>query len=98
MVRDLKLEHLAGVSLFTTLNKKELGLVARASEEAVVPAGTVLVEEGSAGHEFYLILEGRAIVRRGARRVAMLGPASTSGSCRCSTVPPATPPSSPTPG
>ena len=74
MARDLKLEHLAGVSLFTTLNKKELGLVSRASEEAVVPAGTVLVEEGAAGHEFYLILEGRAIVRRSGRRVAMLGP------------------------
>jgi CRP-like cAMP-binding protein len=74
MVKDRKLEHLAQVKLFSTLNKKELGLVGRASDEVSVPAGQVLVTEGSAGHEFYLILDGQAVVRRGGRRVAMLGP------------------------
>ena len=37
-------------------------------------AGATLVEEGSSGHEFYLILEGRATVRKGTRKIATLGP------------------------
>jgi CRP/FNR family cyclic AMP-dependent transcriptional regulator len=74
MAKDGKLEHLAQVRLFSTLNKKELTLVGKASDEVQVPAGKVLVSEGTAGHEFYLIREGQAIVRRGGRRVAMLGP------------------------
>jgi CRP/FNR family transcriptional regulator, cyclic AMP receptor protein len=74
MAKDNKLEHLAQVRLFSTLNKRELTLVGKASDEVRVPAGKVLVSEGAAGREFYLILEGQAIVRRGGRRVAMLGP------------------------
>ncbi|HSS11462.1 MAG TPA: cyclic nucleotide-binding domain-containing protein [Acidimicrobiales bacterium] len=74
MARDEKLEHLAHVRLFSALNKKELALVGRASDEVRVTGGKVLVEEGAAGHEFFLILEGQAVVRRGGRRVAMLGP------------------------
>jgi CRP/FNR family cyclic AMP-dependent transcriptional regulator len=74
MARDEKLEHLAHVRLFSALNKKELTLVGRASDEVRVPSGKVLVEEGAAGHEFFLILDGQAVVRRGGRRVAMLGP------------------------
>jgi CRP/FNR family transcriptional regulator, cyclic AMP receptor protein len=74
MAKDGKLEHLAQVRLFSTLNKRELTLVGKASDEVRVPAGKVLVSEGAAGREFYLILEGQAIVRRGGRRVAMLGP------------------------
>jgi CRP-like cAMP-binding protein len=72
--KDLKLQHLAGVSLFATLNKRELALVSRASDEVTVAAGTVLVQQGASGHEFYLILDGRAVVRRGGRQVDLLGP------------------------
>jgi CRP/FNR family transcriptional regulator, cyclic AMP receptor protein len=74
MAKNGKLAHLAQVRLFGALNKKELGLLGRAADEVSVPAGKVLVSEGAAGHEFYLIIEGQAIVRRGGRRVAMLGP------------------------
>jgi CRP/FNR family transcriptional regulator, cyclic AMP receptor protein len=74
MPRDEKLEHLAHVRLFSALNKKELARVGRVSDEVRVPSGKVLVAEGAAGHEFFLILEGQAVVRRGGRRVAMLGP------------------------
>jgi CRP-like cAMP-binding protein len=74
MAKDSKLEHLAQVRLFSTLNKRELTLVGKASDEVRVPAGEVLVSEGATGREFYLILAGQAIVRRGGRRVAMLGP------------------------
>lgn len=79
MATDRKLDHLAQVKLFSSLNKKELGLVAKASDMVSVPAGTEIVTEGQIGHEFYLILEGSAVVRKGGRKVATLGPGSYFG-------------------
>jgi CRP-like cAMP-binding protein len=74
MAKDGKLDHLAQVRLFSALNKKELALIGRASDELRVSSGKVLVEEGTPGREFFLILEGQASVLRGGRRVALLGP------------------------
>jgi CRP-like cAMP-binding protein len=72
MARDTKLEQLSQVRLFSAFNKKELGLIARASDEISVPAGKELVKQGSPGHEFFLILEGECSVRRDGRHVATL--------------------------
>jgi len=72
--KDTKLDHLSRVPLFSALNKKELQLLGRASDELRVTAGKVLCEEGSPGHEFYLILDGKAAVKRGKKTVATLGP------------------------
>ena len=69
---DKKLDHLGKVKLFSSLNKKELGLVAKASDVIQVPAATDLVQEGEIGHEFYLISSGSATVKRGGRKVASL--------------------------
>ena len=74
MRRDSKIEHLARVRLFSALNKKELGLISRVSDEVQVPAGKVLCREGDTGHEFFLILDGKADVESGGRPVAELGP------------------------
>jgi CRP/FNR family cyclic AMP-dependent transcriptional regulator len=71
---DKKLQHLGQVKMFSSLNKKELGLIAKASEVIKVPAGTELVKEGEIGHEFYLIASGSATVKRGGRKIAGLGP------------------------
>jgi CRP/FNR family transcriptional regulator, cyclic AMP receptor protein len=49
-------------------------VIGRASDEVDVPAGKVLTEEGRQGHEFYLILDGQAAVRRNGKKVATLGP------------------------
>lgn len=76
---DKKLEHLSRVKMFSSLNKKELGLVARASDVVSVPAGTDIVKEGELGHEFYLIASGSAVVRRNGRKVVSLGPGSYFG-------------------
>jgi CRP/FNR family transcriptional regulator, cyclic AMP receptor protein len=73
MAADRKLEHLQNVKMFSSLNKKELNLVSRAADVVRVKAGTELVTEGTTGHEFYLILEGSATVRRGGKKVASLG-------------------------
>jgi CRP-like cAMP-binding protein len=72
MARDGKLEHLAKVRLFSTLNKRELAVVARASDLVNIKSGTTIVTEGAIGHEFYLIMKGIASVRRNDRKVATL--------------------------
>jgi len=74
MAADPKIELLSRVKMFASLNKKELGLIARESEVVHVPAGKEIVTEGSIGHEFYLVLSGQASVRRNGRKIATLGP------------------------
>ncbi len=74
MAADPKLEHLAQVQMFSSLTKKELRLVSRATEVVPVKAGKQIVTEGTMGHEFYLVLSGRATVRRNGRKIATLGP------------------------
>ena len=71
--KDEYLEHLAKVPLFSACSKKELQNIARASDAVEIPAGKVLVEEGKPGHEFFLIINGNASVKRGKREVAKLG-------------------------
>lgn len=76
---DQHLEHLREVPLFAACSKKELAKVARASDEVAVPAGRVLVKEGEIGREFFLLLDGEAVVRRGTKKVATLGPGAFFG-------------------
>jgi CRP-like cAMP-binding protein len=72
--KDNKLDQLAAVRLFSACNKKELGLIGKASDEIAVPAGKVLCEQGKPGFEFYLILDGTATVKRNGKKVATLEP------------------------
>src|SRR6266566_748509 len=72
--RDAFLDHLAEVPLFSALSKKDLLLVARRAEDVKVDAGKVLVTEGSAGAEFFVIVDGKARVTMRGRKVAELGP------------------------
>ena len=72
--KDEYLHHLAKVPLFSACSKKELQTIARASDDVEVPKGKVLVEEGKPGHEFFLIIDGSAAVKRGKKTVAKLGP------------------------
>jgi CRP/FNR family cyclic AMP-dependent transcriptional regulator len=68
-----QVEFLATVPLFSALTRDELKRVVRAAEELDAAAGDELVTEGRVGREFFLILDGEAIVRRNGRRVATLG-------------------------
>ena len=70
--KDAKLDHLARVPLFSALSKKELQTIGRASDEIDVEVGKVLCEEGKPGHEFFLILDGKAAVKRGKKTIATL--------------------------
>lgn len=71
---DKKLEHLSQVTMFSSLNRKELSLIARASDVVQMPAGREIVKEGEIGREFYLISKGSASVWRKGRKIATLGP------------------------
>lgn len=70
--KDDKLDQLGRMWLFSACTKRELQLIGRASDEVDVQAGKALTEEGKPGHEFYLILDGQASVKRGNRKVATL--------------------------
>jgi CRP-like cAMP-binding protein len=77
--KDNKLDQLSNVRLFSACTKKELELIGKASDEITVPAGKVLVEQGKPGFEFYLILDGEAVVKRNNKKIAALGPGGSFG-------------------
>ncbi|HVF75913.1 MAG TPA: cyclic nucleotide-binding domain-containing protein [Acidimicrobiales bacterium] len=70
--KDEKLEQLGRMWLFSACTKRDLQVIGRTSDEVTVPAGKALTEEGRPGHEFYLILDGEASVRRNNRKIATL--------------------------
>jgi len=47
-------------------------MIGKASDEVKVPAGKEIVTEGTTGHEFFLILDGTASVKRKGRKVNTL--------------------------
>jgi CRP-like cAMP-binding protein len=71
---DQKLELLSKVPLFADLGQRDLGQVERLADEIDVPAGKVLAKEGSSAHEFFVIVEGRIAITRGATKVNDMGP------------------------
>ena len=71
--QDTKVEALKRAPLFEGLSKKELGELARITEDLELEAGTVLCREGSLGHEFFVFVDGSAQVTRGGKKVALRG-------------------------
>ena len=77
--QDAFIDALANVPLFSACSRKDLGLVAKRAEDVKVDGGKVLVSEGAAGAEFFVIIEGTAKVARHGLPVAQLGPGSFFG-------------------
>jgi CRP/FNR family cyclic AMP-dependent transcriptional regulator len=71
---DTKAEALGRTTLFSNLSKKELGQLAKVTEDLDVRAGKVLCREGETGREFFVILEGEAEVAKDGDRISTLGP------------------------
>jgi CRP/FNR family cyclic AMP-dependent transcriptional regulator len=71
--KDAKIELLRRVPLFELCSKRELREVASIADELQLPEGRRLAVEGAAGHEFMIVVEGSAEVRRGGRKVNLLG-------------------------
>lgn len=79
-VRDSdSLQSLGQVALFSSCSKKDLERIAKASEEVDVPAGQIIVDQGDAGRDCYVVVSGEATVRRNGRKIASLGPGSVIG-------------------
>jgi len=71
--KNAKIELIKRVPLFSGLSKRELVEVAAIADELAIAAGTELTQEGAAGHEFLVLVEGAADVRRKGRKVNTLG-------------------------
>ncbi len=72
--KDSKLEALKTVPLFAGLSKRDLAAVGRIADELDIPGGKELIHEGEPGRQFFILLEGEAIVRRNGRKINALGP------------------------
>ena len=66
--------ELSKIWLFSALSAKDLRTIRRALEEVEVPPDRILCEEGTIGREFFLIVDGKASVRRQGRRIATPSP------------------------
>ncbi|HWE80058.1 MAG TPA: cyclic nucleotide-binding domain-containing protein [Gaiellaceae bacterium] len=70
---DGKLEALRGVPLFAALNKRELASIGQIADEIDIPAGKELIREDEPGRQFFVVLEGEAVVRRKGRKINAVG-------------------------
>jgi CRP/FNR family transcriptional regulator, cyclic AMP receptor protein len=66
------LDRLAEVPLFSACTKTELRTIARLGTSLNVPNGSILTQQGKAGFEFFLLLEGMARCLVDDREVATL--------------------------
>jgi len=72
-------DHLRNIALFSECSTKELGLVVKNSSERVLKAGTIIMDQGQAGREAYVILEGSATVKRNGKKIAAAAAGSVIG-------------------
>lgn len=63
---------LAHVGLFSSCSRHELSVIAHATYEADIEAGTVMCKEGEEGNNFFVIVEGVASVSIGGEPVGTL--------------------------
>jgi CRP-like cAMP-binding protein len=68
------MRELARVPIFSELSPRQLRRVLRSTEEYRYREGSEFVREGARSEQLFVILEGRARVRRRGRTVARLGP------------------------
>ena len=77
---DEKHERLREIALFNSCDDRELSEIARIVDEAIVPEGRVLIQEGSNNcREAFIILEGQASVSVRGVQVAVVGPGGCTG-------------------
>lgn len=64
-----KTEVLKRVPLFGGLSKKSLTEVAKIADEIDLAEGKVLIKEDDPGRQFFVLLDGEAVVRRKGRKI-----------------------------
>ena len=70
--RDAKVELLKKVPLFTDCSKTELRALAKTADELDLREGTVMTREGRPGREFFVLVDGSALVTKKGQKVAEL--------------------------
>ena len=70
--KDAKVSLLSDVPLFGRCSRRQLAKIASIAEEVDYPAATAVVRKGDPGSHFFVIVDGEADVRRGARKLATL--------------------------
>jgi CRP-like cAMP-binding protein len=73
------LDYLTKTPLFSACSKKDLALISKHSEHLNIPAGTEMTTEGKVGYEFYIIIDGKATVKRKGKQIAVLGAGDSFG-------------------
>lgn len=73
LVRDPKIELLAGIELFAGLDADDLATIGSVAEQTTIPRHTELTSEGTRAELVYVIIDGIAQVRRGDTVLAYLG-------------------------
>lgn len=79
MARSNVTDHLSQVPLFAACSKKELGIIAKATDEISLDDGHVLTTQDDRSSEAFVIVSGKATVKRNGRKVADLGPGAMIG-------------------
>jgi len=70
--KSSKAAAISRVPLFSRCSKRQLATIALLADEIDLPAGRTLTKEGASGREFFVILEGRAEVRRNGQMISTL--------------------------
>jgi len=60
------------VPFFSGLNAKQLKIVAESGKELSYKSGDMIVQEGTMGVGFYMVIDGRVEVRKGSKALAKL--------------------------
>jgi len=71
--KNVKIELIKSVPLFSSCSKKELAAIASQADELTLPEGKTLTKQGDRGREFMVIVDGSAEVRKNGRKVNTLG-------------------------
>ena len=70
--KNKKVELIRNVPLFARCSRKELSEIAAMADEIDLPEGREIIREGERGREFFVLLDGEAVVRRKGRKLATL--------------------------
>ena len=78
---DIKnsLKHLRYSPLFSSCSSKDLERIAKAGDRVTFAKGVMMMKQGDSGREAFIILSGKATVKRSGKKVATLGTGTVVG-------------------
>jgi CRP-like cAMP-binding protein len=76
---DPKVDLIASIPIFAKMGRRELEQVAQLVDEVDVPAGRVLMRQGTTGSEMVVLVEGRVEVERNGQSLGERGPGAVLG-------------------